>query len=98
VANAIPSRVIVLGVASWVVQAITGATAWRVGITGELDKFGGTLNPTNGRNVGVVGPFATYAPAALIVSSQTGTAMTGGRVRLALSILELDDGLDGVGA
>lgn len=98
-ANAIPARVIVLGVTSWVVNAITGPAAWRVGITGETDKFGGALNPANGRNVGVVGPYATYAAAPLIVSVESGTtAFTGGRVRLALSVLEFDDGTAGIGA
>lgn len=99
VANAIPARVIVLAVSAWVVQTITGTTQWRVGDNTDPGRFGGSIASAGGRNIGVVGPFATYDPAPLIVGRQSGTEnMTGGRVRLSLAVIGFDDGLDGVGA
>lgn len=98
-AAAIPARVIVLAVSSWVVTAITGATAWQVGDDTDATRFGSGLNIANGRNIGVVGPFATYAAAPLIVGRTGGTGdMTGGMVRVSLAYLEFDDGLNGAGA
>lgn len=98
IAAAIPARAIVLAVSSWVVQTITGASSWRVGDDTDPARFGGSIPSAGGRNIGVVGPFATYAAAPLIVSSQGGASLTGGRVRLSLAFLEFDTGLDGVGA
>lgn len=99
VAAAIPARSIVLAVSAWVTQAIVGSPQFRVGDDTDPARFGGAISGTNGRNIGVVGPFATYADAPLIISRMTGTAnMTAGRVRLSLAFLEFDDGLNGVGA
>ena len=58
----IPDRAIVLGVSSRTTQAITGATSYDVGISGEVSKFGGLLGiALNSTNVGVIGPTAFYA-------------------------------------
>lgn len=90
VANAIPERVIVLGVTSWVETLVTGPAQFKVGIAGELDKFGGAIWPgVWSANVGVVGPYATYADTDLLVSAQNdATAFTGGTVRLSVLIIE----------
>jgi len=88
-ANLIPARAIVLGVTSWTIQAVTGAPSYRVGMQGDADlaKFGGGLGVAVGSsNVGVVGPFATYAPAGVIVGATSGS-FTGGRVGVAVSLL-----------
>lgn len=98
-AGAIPARVIVLAVSAWVVETVTGTTQWRVGDDTDPARFGGAIASAGGRNTGVVGPFATYAAAPLIVGRQSGAgSMTGGRVRLSLTVIAFDDGLDGVGA
>jgi len=86
----IPDRAICLGVASRTVEAVTGATAYEVGIAGETSKFGGLLSVAAGAsNIGVIGPQAFYADTPLRVSA-LGGAFTGGRVRLALFFLAFD--------
>lgn len=83
----IPNRAICLAVASRTVNAVTGATAYEVGIAGETAKFGGMLSVAAGAsNIGVIGPQAFYADTPLRVTA-LGGAFTGGRVRLALFFL-----------
>lgn len=87
VADLLPARAIILGVSSWVVEAVTGATSYSVGIAGDLSKFGGSLGLAAGSsNVGVVGPFATYAAGAAVVTA-AGGAFTGGRLGLSVSAI-----------
>ncbi len=75
------------GVASRTVAAVTGATAYEVGIAGETSKFGGSLSVALGAtNIGVIGPQAFYADTPLRITA-LGGAFTGGRVRLVLSYL-----------
>lgn len=86
----IPNRAICLAVASRTLAAVTGATAYEVGIAGETSKFGGLLGIAPGAvNVGVIGPQAVYADTPLRVTA-LGDAFTGGRVRLVLSYLAFD--------
>ncbi|WP_371345284.1 DUF2793 domain-containing protein [Ancylobacter sp. IITR112] len=83
----IPSRAICLAVASRTVAAVTGATSYEVGISGETAKFGGLLGIAAGAgNIGVIGPQAFYADTPLRVTA-LGGSFTGGRVRLVLSYL-----------
>lgn len=83
----IPPRCIVLGVTSWTIGAVAGAASYSVGIAGEASKFGGSLGVAAGAsNIGVVGPFATYAPADVVVTAAGGN-FTAGRVGLALSAI-----------
>ncbi|WP_018389884.1 DUF2793 domain-containing protein [Ancylobacter sp. FA202] len=83
----IPSRSICLAVASRTVAAVTGATAYEVGISGETAKFGGLLSIAAGAgNIGVIGPQAFYADTPLRITA-LGGSFTGGRVRLVLSYL-----------
>ena len=82
-----PSRAICLAVASRTVTAVTGATAYEVGILGETAKFGGLLSIAAGAsNIGVIGPQAFYADTPLRITA-LGGSFTGGRVRLVLSYL-----------
>lgn len=86
-ANLIPARAIVLGVTSWVVTAITGATSFSVGKAAGGSDFGAGLGVAVGSsNVGVVGPYATYAAAPVHVTAAGGN-FTGGRIALAVSVL-----------
>lgn len=86
-AGLIPARAIVLGVTSWTVNTVTGATSYSVGDGGDPSRFGGSLGAAPGSsNVGVVGPFATYAPTDVIVTA-SGGAFTGGKVGLAAAVI-----------
>ena len=85
----IPDRAVVIGVASRTTQAITGATSYGVGVSGEADKFGGLLGVSLGSsNVGVIGPTAFYANTKVRVTAN-GADFTGGKVRLVCAFLEL---------
>lgn len=83
-----PSRSIMLGASVRVTLAITGTcTSFEVGITGETNKFGGTLpKALNTTNVGVIGPTAVYALTPVLITGVGGT-ITGGRVRVAIHYL-----------
>jgi len=87
---AIPTRVIVLGVTAWVGANVTGPDQFKVGIPGEVDKFGGFIwRDAPSSNVGVVGPFAIYADTDLLITAQDdSTPFTGGLVRLSALVLE----------
>jgi len=87
---AIPARAIVLGVTTWVDTAIAGPANIKTGLSGELEKFGGWIGPSAGSsNIGVVGPYATYSPADVLVTAQDDvTAFTAGEVRISVQIIE----------
>ena len=83
----IPADCIVLAVGARVVTAITGATSYEVGVSGNLSQFGSALAIAAGStNFGLIGPTAFYTNATIIVSA-TGGLFTGGQVRLSISIL-----------
>jgi uncharacterized protein DUF2793 len=85
----IPTRAIVLGVSVRVETAITGPAAFKVGISGDLAKFGGSLGLSAGStNLGVVGPYATYSSSDVLITAQDeATAFTAGEVRVAAMLL-----------
>jgi hypothetical protein len=83
----IADRMIVLGVASRTTQAITGATSYSVGVSGNTSQFGGSLGIALGStNIGVIGPTAFYANTPIRVTAAGGN-FTGGKVRLVLYAL-----------
>lgn len=83
----IPDRAIVIGVSSRTVTAITGATSYDCGISGEESKFGGSLGIGAGStNIGVVGPQAFYADTPIVLTANGGS-FTGGAVRIAIHYL-----------
>jgi hypothetical protein len=85
----IPDRTIVLAVAARTTQAITGATSYGVGISGDATKFGSLLGIALGStNIGVVGPTAYYADTKVRVTANGGN-FTGGKVRLVCYFLEM---------
>ncbi|WP_282129258.1 DUF2793 domain-containing protein [Roseobacter litoralis] len=86
-AGLLPDRAIVLGVTSYVTEAITGATSYSTGLTGEVDKFGGSLGVSLAdRNIGIVGPFAVYSNTDVTITAN-GSDFTGGKVMLAASLI-----------
>lgn len=83
----IPARSIVLGVTSWTVADVTGASGYRVGDGTQDDRFGSSLGVTTGAsNVGVVGPFAAYADTDVIVTAEGGN-FTGGQIGLSALLI-----------
>ncbi|MFG1375499.1 DUF2793 domain-containing protein [Xanthobacter autotrophicus] len=86
-AMAIPDRAIVLAVSTRTIAAVTGATSYDCGISGEASKFGGSLGVAAGAaNVGVIGPTAFYAATPVRLTANGGS-FTGGTVRVALHLL-----------
>lgn len=82
-----PERAIIFGVSSWTVDAVTGASSYSVGDTGDAGKFGSYLGVAVGsHNIGVVGPYATYASGDLVISAQGGN-FTGGVVGISIAAL-----------
>lgn len=87
---AIPNRAIVLAVSTRTTTAITGATAYNCGVSGEASKFGGSLGVAkNSSNIGVVGPTAYYADTPVVISA-IGGSFVAGKVRVAIHVLRFD--------
>ena len=85
----IPNRAIVLGVASRTTAAITGATSYGAGISGDTGKFGNLLGIAPGSsNIGVIGPTAFYSDTKVRVTAN-GSNFTAGKVRLIIYFLEM---------
>jgi Major tropism determinant N-terminal domain len=83
----IPANCIVLAVGAKVTTAITGATSYEVGVTGNLSQFGsGLATAANSQNFGLIGPTGFYTATTIIITS-AGGSFTGGIVRLNISIL-----------
>jgi Major tropism determinant N-terminal domain len=81
----IPANCIVFAVGARVVTAITGATSYEVGVSGNLSQFGSLLSISAGStNYGLIGPTAFYSTTPLTVTS-AGGSFTGGQVRLSIS-------------
>lgn len=84
---AIPNRAIVLAVSTRTTQAVTGASAYDCGVSGETSKFGGSLGAAVGStNIGVIGPTAFYANTPVVLTAVGGN-FTGGKVRVAIHML-----------
>ena len=83
----IPANCIVMAVGVRVLTAITGATSYEIGVTGNLSQFGSLLSiPAGSSNFGLIGPTAFYTNTTIIITS-AGGSFTGGQVRLSISIL-----------
>jgi hypothetical protein len=86
----IPARAIVLAVSTRTTVAVTGATAYNCGVSGDASKFGGSLGVAkNASNVGVIGPTAYYADTPLLLTAVGGN-FTAGKVRVAVHLLRFD--------
>jgi hypothetical protein len=85
----IPAGALVVGCASRVTTAITGATSFSVGYTGSTNAFGSGLGVAIGSsNEGLIGPNPFYSATNLILTA-SGSNFTAGAVRLALAYLTL---------
>lgn len=86
----IPDRAIVLGVTGLVIEAITGATSWSLGVADDPTRYGNGIGAMLDATVtGVSGtPCAYYGATPLRLTAADGD-FTGGRVRLAIHCLEL---------
>lgn len=89
-AFAIPDRAIVLGVTGLVVEAITGATSWSLGVADDPARYGNGIGAMPDATViGVSGTPVAYYGATPLRLTSAGGDFTGGRVRLAIHCLEL---------
>lgn len=87
VSGIVPGRAVVLGVSTWVVERVTGATSYSAGRTAGASQFGLGLGVVAGSsNVGVVGPYATYAAGSIFLTPAGGN-FTGGKIGVAVSAL-----------
>jgi hypothetical protein len=87
-AGLIPTRAIVLGVSTRTVAAVTGAASYQCGLGPGESQFGGALGAAVGSsNIGVVGPFATYAPTDVVLTAEGGD-FTGGEVIVSASYIK----------
>lgn len=86
----IPDKAVVLGVTGRVIEAITGATSWELGVTGSTGRYGSGYGTAAGAFAhGVSGqPQAYYGGTPLLVTA-AGGSFTGGTVRLAVHLLEI---------
>jgi hypothetical protein len=86
----IPSRAVVLGVSTRTSVAITGATSYSCGVSGDAAKFGASLGVAkNASNVGVIGPTAYYADTPVVITA-AGGGFTGGKVRVSMHVMRFD--------
>ena len=88
--SVIPDKAVVLGVTGRVLAAVTGATGWSLGVAGSPDRYGSGYGTAAGAYAhGVTGqPLAYYGGTPLLITGQGG-AFTGGTLRLAVHMLEL---------
>ncbi len=86
---AIPNGSICFGVSERVTEAITGASSFKVGISGEANKFGDLLGLSLGStNFGIIGPTAFYVDTPVVVTAN-GSNFIDGKVRLAIHALRV---------
>lgn len=83
----IPNRGICLGVSVRTTLAITGATSFSAGVSGNTSKFGSSLGVSLGAtNIGIIGPEAFYADTPVVLTAAGGN-FTAGKVRVAIQHL-----------
>ncbi len=88
--SVIPDKAVVLGVTGRVLADIAGASGWSMGVAGSPDRYGAGYGTAAGAFAhGVTGqPQAYYGATPLEITAEGG-AFTGGTVRLAVHLLEL---------
>jgi hypothetical protein len=80
----IPTRSVVFCVSVRAVSDITGASSFDCGVSGQENKFGGSLGLAIGsHNLGVVGPTAYYSDTPVVLTANGGD-FTGGSVDVAI--------------
>jgi hypothetical protein len=85
----IPNRAIVMAVNCRVTQAITGATSFSIGISGDATRYGNSLGiALDTTNIGMTQhPFTYYANTALLFTANGGS-FTAGKVRVGVQYFE----------
>jgi hypothetical protein len=84
----IPARAMVLGVSHRVISAITGCTAFEIGVSGNPGQFATGLGVSAGsNNAGIGGPNSFYSATPLLLTSTAGGNFTGGTIRLSVQYL-----------
>ncbi|MDB2414176.1 DUF2793 domain-containing protein [Rickettsiales bacterium] len=84
----IPNRSILLTVNVRVLTAVTGASSFDVGISGETSKFGGSIGVgQDSTNIGIIGPTAFYSDTAVRLTAN-GSDFTGGVIRATMQYLQ----------
>lgn len=87
---AIPDRAIVLGITGRVIAAVTGATAWHLGVVADAQRYGNNIGASLGSTVnGVSGTPTAYYGATPLLLTAVGSNFTGGTLRLAIHYLTL---------
>ena len=86
----IPDKAVVLGVTARVVSDIGGASAWSLGVSGSVDRYGSGIGVgLNAYVSGVTGsPIAYYGASSLLLTAEGGD-FTGGTVRIAAHCFEV---------
>jgi len=86
----IPAGVMLIGVCSLVEAAITGCTAFELGISGTAAKFAtGLAVAAASFNAALVGPFIFTSATPILVTSTAGGNFTGGSIRFAIQYLTI---------
>jgi len=86
----IPDKAVVYGVTGRVLDGIGGAASWSLGAEGGPDRYGSGIGTSAGSFVhGVTGAPLAYFGATPLVLTAEGGSFTGGRVRLAVHLVEL---------
>jgi hypothetical protein len=86
----IPARAMVIGVSSIVETAITGCTAFEIGVSGNSSMFATGLGTSAGStNAGICGPNTFYSATPLLLTSTAGGNFTGGTIRLSIQYLTI---------
>lgn len=82
---AIPDRAIVLGITGRVLAAVTGASAWHLGVAADTQRYGNNIGAAPGSTViGVSGTPTAYYGATPLVMTAVGSNFTSGTLRLAI--------------
>ena len=78
-----------LAVSNLVVTAITGATSYSCGVSGNSTQFGSSLSVSQGStNLGLIGPNPSYSATPVLFTAAGGN-FTGGQVRMTIHYLGL---------
>jgi hypothetical protein len=86
----IPARAMVIGVSSIIETAITGCTAFEIGVSGNSSMFATGLGTSaRSTNAGIGGPNTFYSATPLLLTSTAGGNFTGGTIRLSIQYLTI---------
>ena len=86
----IPDKAVVLGVTGRVIEEITGASGWSLGVGGSTDRYGtGYGTALNAFAHGVTGQPQAYFGATALEITAEGGSFTAGRIRLAIHYADI---------